>query len=223
VYPFWDEWKLYHKVTFDGIRKLVIINFNESLIDIREDVYSSWKEWVQLNDNAKFEPAFRAIGGDSIGGSDKAGDIYFTINGWRIYCDHSIDINGVIFSDDFPSPFLVPNDTNIVTNKVSQLVVRTSSGTGGGSDITPSQITSHIDANSFKLAETLDKLTQVLGYVDELETRLSATRTAKLDNLDHKVSEIFDMPMTSEAPVPNSMRDWITRKMLTINKYIGLK
>jgi len=208
------------KVMFDGINRQISVNSNESIIDVKIDIYSSWKNWLTLSDNAKFEPAIRTIGGDNIGGGDKAGDIYFMMNGWKILVNHSVDFNGVIFSDDFPSPFTSPLGTNIVTNKVSNLVVRSLSA--GSSTVSPSDITSHIDANSIKLAQTLEKLTQVLGYVDELETRISATRASKLDNLDIKTSDVFNIPMTT-TPVPNSMADWITRKMLTLNKFIGLK
>lgn len=118
----WDDWQLFHSVTFDGINKLIIINANESSINIKEDVYSSWKEWVSLRDNAKFLPAIRTTGGDPIGGGQFTGDVYFLINGWRIIVDHSCNIDGVIYSDDYPSPFVQVSGTQIVTNKVSSLV-----------------------------------------------------------------------------------------------------
>lgn len=118
----WDDWLLFHSVTFDGINKLIIINANESSISVKEDIYSSWKEWASLRDNAKFLPAIRTTGGDPIGGGQFTGDVYFLINGWRIIVDHSCNIDGVIYSDDFPSPFVQVQNTQIVTNKVSSLV-----------------------------------------------------------------------------------------------------
>lgn len=118
----WDDWSLFHSVTFDGTNKLIIINSGESAISIKEDVYSSWKEWVSLRDNAKFLPAIRTTGGDPIGGGQFTGDVYFLINGWRIIVDHSCNIDGVIYSDDYPSPFVQVQNTQIVTNKVSSLV-----------------------------------------------------------------------------------------------------
>jgi hypothetical protein len=42
-YGYWDYWKLYHKVTFDGARRLILINTGEVLLDVQKDIYSAWK------------------------------------------------------------------------------------------------------------------------------------------------------------------------------------
>lgn len=117
-----EDWLLYHKVVFDGINRLIIVNPNESQISVKTDIYSNWKEWVRLRDNAKFLPALRTIGGDSIGGGKTAGDIYFTINNWKILVSEDCTIDGVIYSDNFSSPFTVPEEAKIITNVVSNLV-----------------------------------------------------------------------------------------------------
>lgn len=117
-----EDWLLYHKVAFDGLNKLIIINDNETSVAVKEDIYSSWKEWTMLRDNSKFLPAIRSIGGDALGSSQFAGDTYFTVNGWKILVQNTCQISGVIYSDDFPSPFITPEDTKIVTNSVSSLV-----------------------------------------------------------------------------------------------------
>lgn len=123
IQQMWSEdWLLYHKVTFDGVNKLIIINETETIISVKEDIYSAWKEWAQLRDNTKFLPAVRTIGGDPLGSGQYAGDTYFMTNGWRILVQNSCTINGVIYSDDFPSPFIKLGDTRIVTNIVSSLV-----------------------------------------------------------------------------------------------------
>jgi hypothetical protein len=117
-----EDWALQHKVTFDGVAKTITIGSNTSSINVKTDIYSSWKEWLQLRDNGKFLPAIRVSGGDPIGGGNFTGDVYFLINGWRIIIDHSCNIDGVIYSDDYPSPFIQTEGTQIVTNKVSSLV-----------------------------------------------------------------------------------------------------
>lgn len=119
---YWEDWLLYHKCSFDGINKLIIVHDEVSAIDIKQDVYSDWKEWILLRDNSKYIQALRSIGGDPIGVGLYAGDIYFLINGWKIYIDHTVAVSGVIFSEDGTSPFLVPAQTYIVTNTVSNLV-----------------------------------------------------------------------------------------------------
>ena len=41
-----DYWTLYHKVTFDGENRLIIINDGELNINVKQDIYSDWKEWA---------------------------------------------------------------------------------------------------------------------------------------------------------------------------------
>lgn len=117
-----EEWLLYHKVIFDGVNKLIMINANEPEVSAKQDIYSSWKEWVLLRDNSKFDPALRVTGGDPIGGGAATGDVYFTINGWRVLLQNTSKINGVIYSDDFDTPYTTLNDTKLVINNVSSLV-----------------------------------------------------------------------------------------------------
>ncbi len=118
----WEDWALYHKVVFDGENKLIIINSAESIINVKDDVYSSWKEWAQLRDNGKFLPAIRTTGGDPASGGEKTGDVYFCTNGWRILINNNCTIAGVIYSDNYDTPFLTSEDTKFVINKVSSLV-----------------------------------------------------------------------------------------------------
>lgn len=130
-YGFWEFWAPYdpadgyyghQRVIFDGENKLIYIDPDTEVIDIRSDVYSNWKEWVQVRDNAKYEPAMRTTGGDPISGGINTGDIYFLINDWRIVVDHNLDIYGAIYSDNYASPYVREPGTNIVINRVSNLV-----------------------------------------------------------------------------------------------------
>ena len=102
----WEYWQLYHKVTFDGENKLIIINPGETEIDVQIDIYSAWKEWVKLRDNMKFEQALGTTGGDPLPGSLYVGRYFFLQNGWKVvppedYASISeIDIIGNLFSAD---------------------------------------------------------------------------------------------------------------------------
>jgi hypothetical protein len=60
-----DLWSLYHKVTFDGLNRLIIINDDELEIGVKIDLYSDWKEWALQRDHLKWLPAMRAVGGDA--------------------------------------------------------------------------------------------------------------------------------------------------------------
>lgn len=117
-----EDWLLYHKVIFDGINRLVIVNPGEPVISVKTDIYSAWKEWIRLRDHAKFSPAIRVTGGDPISETQFTGDSYFMTNNWRIYISDATEIAGVIYSDNYPSPFVTASDAKIVRNSVSSLV-----------------------------------------------------------------------------------------------------
>jgi hypothetical protein len=120
---FWDYWSLYHKVTFDPTNKFIVVNPGVVSLDMKIDVYSDWKEWVQQEDYSKFLPAFRSIGGDPVGPGLYAGDVYFLINGWKIFVDHEVAITGVVYADDGSNPFITPASANVVRSTASNLAL----------------------------------------------------------------------------------------------------
>ena len=130
-----NQWKLNHKVTFDGLNKRIYVAPSVSTLDVKADLYSSWKEWMQLYDNAKFLPAFRTIGGDSVGGGQFAGDLYFLMNGWQIVVDHLVNINGILYHDDPISPYVIEAGGGVIAT-VSNLAQSISTAIAG---LTPEQ------------------------------------------------------------------------------------
>lgn len=96
-------------VTFDPLtlRIIEIDAAGDNTLDVVE-VYSEWKDWVKVGDNAKHPKAFRAVGGDPITDTESLGITYFLVNGWRIRpaeSDHKLTLVGNIFTD--PSGFSV--------------------------------------------------------------------------------------------------------------------
>lgn len=107
----WEYWELYHKVTFDGINKIIQVNFGETDLNVQIDIYSDWKEWSQLEDNLKFEQALTAIGGDPTP-TGSVGITYFLENDWKIkpYSgEHILRVTGNLYARDGSDPF-VPAD-----------------------------------------------------------------------------------------------------------------
>ena len=106
-YGSYDLWQNYHKVTFDGPNKIIRVNDGVTELDIKSDIYSDWKEWViTRNDNARYLPAIRSVGGDPTVSGQTAGDIYFLINGWKLYIDLTkVKVTGVLFSDNFDTAY----------------------------------------------------------------------------------------------------------------------
>ena len=98
------------KVVFDGPNRLILVDENVTELDIREDVYEAWKEWVRNPDltNAEYLAAIRGVGGDPISGTTDqfVGDLYFLINNWRlVYDPRRVAITGVLYSDDFDTAY----------------------------------------------------------------------------------------------------------------------
>lgn len=165
-YDHWDYWQLYQNVTFDGDNKLILIDPGITSVDVKRDIYSSWKEWVKVEDYAKYLPAIRSVGGDPIDitTGKYAGDIYFLMNGWRVVVDHNVNINGVLYTDDGGSPFIIKQGGG-VTLTVSSLVQTI--------NVTPpptvQQIRQEMDANSVKLINILSSVLAIPTTINQTD------------------------------------------------------
>lgn len=130
-----DQWALNHPVTFDGINKRIYVAPSVTTLDVKQDIYSSWKEWMRLYDNAKYLPALRTIGGDPVGVGKYAGDIYFLLNGWKIVISHDIAIEGTLYDDAGGNPYIIQPGGG-VTATVSNLAYALDAAAAG---LTPAQ------------------------------------------------------------------------------------
>lgn len=71
---------------FFGSSLRVVLPSGVSIIDVEPDLYSQWKEWVKIGDNAKYPPLFRTVGGDPLTPGIDAGAYFFwnNVDGWRL-------------------------------------------------------------------------------------------------------------------------------------------
>jgi hypothetical protein len=100
-------------VTFDpaNLRIVEIGVGGDNVLDVVE-IYSEWKDWVKIGDNAKYAQAFRFVGGDPISATQDLGITYFLLNGWRFRpaeLSHKVTLVGNIFTD--PDGFSIFVDT----------------------------------------------------------------------------------------------------------------
>ena len=131
-------------ITFDGPNKVITLSAGQTVVQVA-DIYSRWKDWVMLSDNAKYLDAFRAVGGDPLGGG-----VYATVNvfirneyGWRIKPpeqDIDIVLVGNLYPEDPLQPWRAPTTgdfhTSINTNLSMNLIEFDSGGGGGGGTVT---------------------------------------------------------------------------------------
>jgi len=137
-YGYWEFWGPYdpengyygnQKVTFDGENKKIIVNEGVTNITVKGDIYSNWKEWMQVRDNSKFLPAIRTTGGDPAGDGQRTADIYFLINDWQIVVNQLVKVEGILYHDNSELEPFVINSSGGVIATVSNLAqsVETSS------------------------------------------------------------------------------------------------
>lgn len=200
-YNHWDYWNLYHKVTFDGVNKLILVNQGITSLNVQTDIYSSWKEWLLLGDNTKYSQALRVVGGDPTIGVEKLDATYFLVNGWRIKPypgSYDLTITGNLFVDgggDIKvsadiNP-LFPN--NISINLNTSLIVRRLETTVSGSNSTGSVIVegivtaSLVDSQLQILVDLANTGSTQLSILESLQTT-SSLHTTALDNLNSTAS-----------------------------------
>jgi len=216
-YNYWEFWAPYdpandfygqQKVTFDGLNKLIYINPEVTEISVKQDIYSNWKEWAKVRTNSSFLPAIRAIGGDPITGtSDFTGDTYFLINGWRIIIDHGFTISGVIFSDDFATPYVEAEGAKLVLNKVAALV----------QTVAP-------EINAGDLNVTVDpQAPTVVEIRQEMDANSSiSANTANIPTKQEIRDEIFNTLITDLTDA-NTFGGFVAKKLLSVVKFLGFK
>jgi hypothetical protein len=89
---------------FDPASKRIVL---QSATVTAQSIYAAWVDWVALSDNAKYLPAFRSVGGDSLGGGLSIPPYYFLSNGWLVRpmeSDHTLTITGNLFVDGGGDP-----------------------------------------------------------------------------------------------------------------------
>ena len=109
----WDYAELEHKVTFDYFTRIITVAPTATTLDVKVDLYGDMKEWLNMPNrkNKNFKPPIRVIGGDNTVAGQKAGDLYFMKEGWRVAYDPTkVQVSGVLFSDDFDTPWLYSED-----------------------------------------------------------------------------------------------------------------
>ena len=140
----WDP-NLYpnQKVAFDAFSKIIYVNEGVTVLDVKIDVYSAWKEWV-INSPEYPLPSWQleaisAIGGEPLNDTLNVGSTFFLENGWRIQPFASknpyvLTVNGNIYTREAGgNPFLFAEgvSVNLTRSNLVDQVVATSTLSSG--------------------------------------------------------------------------------------------
>lgn len=140
-------------VEFDGVNKLILILSGTTSINVKNDIYSPWKQWSLTGSNLEYEQALRAIGGDPTVSGQFLGSTFFMLNDWRIRSwegTHELTINGNLYVDGGGNPFIPPTGSYTVTytRVVSNLVDAVGSANESTSSFTAADRTTLDNVNT---------------------------------------------------------------------------
>ncbi|MCK5019962.1 MAG: hypothetical protein KAS32_23105 [Candidatus Peribacteraceae bacterium] len=101
-------------IIFDGSNLTVTLDSGITEVDIVDDVYSAWKEWMLTSSlNRRYPPAFRSDGGNPLSSIINQGSYIFlnNIGGWRIKPpeeDITVYLTGNLAVEDTSLPAFIP-------------------------------------------------------------------------------------------------------------------
>jgi len=140
----WQFWSIYdpanglfgdQKVAFDGYNKIIYVAEGVTELDVKNDIYSAWKEWilgsVEEPAASSWPDAISAIGGEPLNDTLNVGSTFFLENGWRIQpiaskTPYILTVNGNIYTREAGgNPFLFAEGVSVNltrSNLVDQIV-----------------------------------------------------------------------------------------------------
>ena len=163
-------------LVFNGLERTITVSPGTSTLDIRADLYTDYINW--LEDNNNWPLAIRYSGLDPIPGGESGG-IFFLQNGWKLIIDFTVtQVIGVLYSDNFNTPFW---------NSLGQ-------------PLYPAVVSSLVNSS--------------VSYQNVV------TGTAL--NAEEIRQAVWNAPVTGMSTT-GSIGEFISKKLLTLAKFIGLK
>jgi hypothetical protein len=218
-----QEWLNRDKVEFDGETRRIYVHPGVETLILRNHLYSAWKRWVVLQKNSGFLQAMRVIGGDTVGVGQRAGDIFFLMNGWQIVVEKPINIDGILYHDDpGVSPYIVrPGGGVIATvSSLTQLIevpVNIVTGDVGA-------LTANIDSVPSRVWNTSANALTETGSVGEMFHHMRndvADAKAASESVDQRVVEQLEQVAEIQTDVTSVLSNLgaVTDLLNTLLKY----
>lgn len=93
-------------ITFDPTTKRIVLDSANVTVP---EIFSRWEDWVAQQDNLKYLPAFKTVGGEGLLTNISIPDYFFLLNGWRVRpmeAAHTLVIEGNLFVEGGGDPIV---------------------------------------------------------------------------------------------------------------------
>lgn len=181
--------------TIDPANKRIVL---DTTAVTAKSIYVAWADWVATSDNAKYLPAFIAVGGDDLGGGLSIPPYYFLANGWRVRpmeANQTLTITGNLFVDGGGDPVV---NTIGAYNVLMKLVVPVQAQgiATTGSSITASEVAA---ATRTELTPELTRVTKI-AKIHGVDVPLVVTATSRdAGDVHQTISTVGDTTTVSAA------------------------
>lgn len=159
-------------ITFDPLNKRIIL---DKAYVTAQEIYSRWKEWVTVSDNAKYLPAFSCLGGDPLGGDLFVASYFFLMNGWRVRpmeANHTLIIEGNLTVYGGGTPVVPTLGNYNVSAQYTVPVQAQGIATSGSTGADPNAVAAAVAALLSAQLSKLDQLT--FTHTGEVNTNIKA-------------------------------------------------
>lgn len=150
-------------IVFDPANKRIVL---DSTSVTASDIWVQWSAWAASDDNSKYLPALKQVGGDDLGGGLLIPIYIFLLNGWRVRpmeANHNLQISGNLFVEGGGVPVvqtLGAFNVSVQYTVAMQAQAIITSG-GSGSSVTAEAVADAVWQHSF--TSKLLTITKFLG------------------------------------------------------------
>lgn len=206
--------------TFDGTNKRIILTTGTTSVDVA-DMYSRWKDWVLLSDNAKYLQALSVVGGDETP-TGYIGSTFFLENGWRIRpqeANHTLTITGNLYVRGGGAAVVSTLGTYqvLTTLTVSNLVDTVPVGSGLSTDehnvliALPATINTSVASNLTTLNDV-----STTDVTNSVTSALNSYNPPTKAELDSAVSGLATSTEVAKIPKSDGVTTWNTTALNSI-------
>lgn len=149
-------------IAFDATNKRIIL---DSASVTAVEIYSRWKDWLALSDNAKYGENITTVGGDDLGGGLSIPPYIFLKNGWRVRpmeANHNLTITGNLFVDGGGVPVVSTLGTYQVNVNYTVPVQAQGISTSGSTGPSAADIASAVWQRAIESGVTAEQMLRLL-------------------------------------------------------------